>query len=78
MNWKLPIHSLHGTLRLNKLIKMKSAMLFTLALAFAVVRADAQPAATRFSAVDRVIEEGLAAKLTPGAVVLVGRDDAVL
>jgi len=57
---------------------MKSAMLFTLALAFAVVRADAQPAATRFSAVDRVIEEGLAAKLTPGAVVLVGRDDAVL
>ena len=32
----------------------------------------------RFAGIDRVVEESIAAKAAPGAVVLVGRDDAIL
>ena len=55
---------------------MKTAVL--LVLAVAVLRLDAQPAAGRFAAVDRLVDEAIAAKLTPGAVVLIGRADEVL
>src|SRR5262245_5047896 len=34
--------------------------------------------AGRFADIDRVVNEAIAAKAAPGAVVLVGRDDAVL
>jgi uncharacterized protein YbbC (DUF1343 family)/CubicO group peptidase (beta-lactamase class C family) len=52
--------------------------LLLLAVALAVVRLDAQPPTNRFASVDALVEQAIAAKQTPGAVVLVGRDDEVL
>src|SRR5262245_40942271 len=37
-----------------------------------------QAADTRFAGIDRLIEEAIKAKSTPGAVVLIGRDDTIL
>jgi uncharacterized protein YbbC (DUF1343 family)/CubicO group peptidase (beta-lactamase class C family) len=55
---------------------MKTLLLPVLLLV--ALRVEAQPASNRFAAIDSVVEEAIAAKQTPGAVVLVGRDDAVL
>jgi uncharacterized protein YbbC (DUF1343 family) len=51
--------------------------LLPLVVVLAVVRVEGQPAG-RFSAIDRLVDEAVAARLTPGAVVLVGRGDEVL
>jgi uncharacterized protein YbbC (DUF1343 family)/CubicO group peptidase (beta-lactamase class C family) len=60
----------------SKLIRMKNAAL--LAVTVAVAGLQAQAPAARFASIDRVINDAIAAKLTPGAVVLIGRDDEVL
>lgn len=49
-----------------------------LAVVLATLRVEAQPESNRFAAIDTVVEQAIAAKQTPGAVVLVGREDAVL
>jgi uncharacterized protein YbbC (DUF1343 family)/CubicO group peptidase (beta-lactamase class C family) len=55
---------------------MKKLLLPVLLLV--ALRVEAQPASNRFAAIDNVVEEAIAAKQTPGAIVLVGRGDAVL
>ncbi len=52
--------------------------LVLLALAVAVLRVEAQTSIAGFAAIDRLMEEAILAKLTPGAVVLIGRGDEVL
>ena len=62
----------------SKLTKMNRAVILAVVALAASVRIEAQPAANRFAGVDALVEEAIAAKLTPGAVVLVGRGDTVL
>jgi CubicO group peptidase (beta-lactamase class C family) len=52
--------------------------LLLLALALATVRVESQSASNGFAAIDVLVEQSMAAKQTPGAVVLVGRGDEVL
>jgi uncharacterized protein YbbC (DUF1343 family) len=68
--------------QLNRLTKAGTAVLLLL-VALCVVpihgqrpRAVADP--RRFADIDRLVDEALAAKAAPGAIVLVGRDDAIL
>jgi CubicO group peptidase (beta-lactamase class C family) len=49
-----------------------------LAVTLAVAGLQAQAPAARLAAIDRLITDAIAARLTPGAVVLIGRDDDVL
>jgi uncharacterized protein YbbC (DUF1343 family)/CubicO group peptidase (beta-lactamase class C family) len=51
--------------------------LLPLIVVLALARVEGQPA-SRFAAVDRLVEEAVAARLAPGAVVLVGRGDEML
>lgn len=55
---------------------MKKLLLLALTLSVATV--DGQPATPEFAAIDTLVEQAIAAKQTPGAVVLVGRDDEIL
>ena len=52
--------------------------LLLLALVAAVAPVAGQPAANRFAAMDTLMEQAIAARQTPGGVVLVGRDDELL
>src|SRR5688500_4416887 len=65
----------------STLMKTSILVTFVCALTIPALGRQSQPIAvdaSRFGAIDRVVEEAIAAKQTPGAVVLVGRGDTVL
>jgi uncharacterized protein YbbC (DUF1343 family)/CubicO group peptidase (beta-lactamase class C family) len=66
----------------NRLRKLATGVLLVVAIPLvAPVHGQRTRGATdpnRFAAIDRLVEESIAARAAPGAVILVGRDDAIL